>query len=188
MLLGCAVLLAGCGGGSTRPSTLQRYQALSPDLSGVTATSSLAARELTVLGNVVQRADAAGVRAEAGRVRLAAAQLAASSGHAAASIRQILRRETNRVRAQYFELVIAALAHQWAEAQALRGLSQLVWWDPYLTGPGAIGKLARLSASAQREARQSVVSASAAQRWRARHPSSFRYVPVNGPSHVAAAP
>jgi hypothetical protein len=189
VLVALGLILSSCGSSrAALPSSLQRYQSLSTDLAGVTAISSSTSQAVLSLSSAVRRGDDAGTRSVAGHVRYDAMQLAARSGSAAASIRRIVRGEKSRIRAEYFRLVLAALSYQWAEAQSLSALSQLVWWDPYLTGPGATRKLGRLSADAQWEAWKSVLSAAAAQRWRATHRRYFRYIPVGTAGHVAAGP
>jgi hypothetical protein len=182
------VLAAGCGGTASVPTTLQRYQAMSTDLDRITATTSSASRTMEVLRRDLRRSDERGTRRDAVQLKATGRGLANRAGSTAASIRAIMRRETNRFRVRYFNLILDALRYEWAEAQALRHVADLVWWDPFQIGAGGVSRLMRLSANAQWMAWQSVLSADAAQRWRAAHRSSFRYVPVREMSHVVAAP
>lgn len=158
------------------------------DLSRITSGSTALARDMRLLGSRLNSANESAIRGLGVRLRRDASRLGALTGHRAAALRALSRRERSPARRRYFDLILATLEGQWAEGQALTRLADLVWWDPLLLDGRDAHRLWQLNRDAEWYAWMSVESARAAQTWRVHHHASFRYVPVHPPAHVATGP
>lgn len=177
-----AFLLAGCGSQHPAPSILQRFQALSSDLHLVTSTSGLLVVRAVAVDHAMRQQDWWLAKKNAVSLKHDALTLEAGSGESAAAIRNLLAGHNGSTVKKYFQLLLATLQYQWAEAFDVSLVSDLVWQDPLMITTGDSARLQELDGRARLLARKAVDSAAASSSWKRRNQRLFRYIPVRFPA------